>query len=119
MCTVSMIGDFYRDRFNEPSYPFTPIDPGIPLPGKPIPALPVNPIPAWPQPSTQIWLTPIGRQEFDDLKKEVETMKALLIKAKIYDEANGEPDCEMEEKIALLKRVAELVGVSLEEVFGK
>lgn len=44
-------------------------------------------------------------------------MKQLLIKAKIYDEKNNEPNCEMEEKIILLKKVAELVGVNLEEVF--
>lgn len=56
--------------------------------------------------------------EFDALKKEVETMKQLLIKAKMYDEQTGQKDCEMEEKVALLKKVAELVGIDLKEVFG-
>jgi hypothetical protein len=44
-------------------------------------------------------------------------MKKLLIKAKIYDEQNNEPNCEMEDKIALLKRVADMVGVSLDDIF--
>ncbi|VDM10415.1 unnamed protein product [Wuchereria bancrofti] len=60
------------------------------------------------------WAT---KQEFEQLKKEVEDMKKLLIRAKEYDEKTGQPDCEMEEKVALLKKVAELVGVDLSEIF--
>ena len=56
-------------------------------------------------------------EEYNELKKEVEEMKALLIKAKIYDEKNKEPKCEMEEKVKTLKQIAELMGVSLDEVF--
>jgi hypothetical protein len=44
-------------------------------------------------------------------------MKQLLIKAKIYDEKNNEPNCEIEDKVATLKRIAELMGVDLSEVF--
>lgn len=97
MCTVSMIGDHYGEKFR-PMWPQQPL-----------------------QPSTiqTITLPPaISREEFDALKRDVEEMKALLKRAKAYDEANGEPDCEMDEKVALLKRVAELVGVDLSEVFG-
>lgn len=46
-------------------------------------------------------------------------MKELLKRAKKYDEDNGEPNCEMADKVAVLKRVAELVGVSLDEIFPK
>jgi hypothetical protein len=60
---------------------------------------------------------PITQLQFDVLKKEVEHMKALLIKAKLYDEQNGEPDCEMDTKIAKLKEIATLVGISLDDVF--
>ena len=45
-------------------------------------------------------------------------MKALLIRAKEYDERNNEPHCEMEEKVELLKKIAAAVGVDLSEVFG-
>ena len=33
-------------------------------------------------------------------------MVALLKRAKKYDEENGEPNCEMDEKMALLRKVA-------------
>lgn len=51
------------------------------------------------------------------LKRDVEEMKTLLKRAKKYDEDNGEPDCEMADKIAFLRRVAAAVGVSLTDVF--
>ncbi len=61
----------------------------------------------------------ISRQEFEDLKKEVEEMKKLLIRAKEYDERTGQHDCEMEDKVETLKKIAKLVGVSLDDVFKK
>lgn len=98
MCTVSMIGDHYGDKWRD-RWP-------IGWPNQ-------SPIPSYIPLSS-----PISREEFDALKREVEEMKKLLIRAKKYDEDNGEPDCEMDEKVALLKRVAEAVGVDLSEVFG-
>lgn len=58
------------------------------------------------------------KQEFEDLKREVLQMKELLKKAKAQDEAEGNKDCEMEEKLKILRAVAEAVGVSLDDVFG-
>lgn len=60
----------------------------------------------------------VTREEFDALRKEMEELKILLLAAKRFDEATGQPDCEMDEKVDLIKRVAEIVGVDLEEVFG-
>jgi hypothetical protein len=60
----------------------------------------------------------VSKEDFDALKREVELLKEMLIAAKQYDEATGQPDCEMEEKVDLLKRIAALVGVDLQEVFG-
>lgn len=95
MCTVSMIGDHYREHFPQ-QYP-------------------------WIQTTgTNINLSNAPtREEFEALRRAVEDMKSLLIRAKIYDEENGEPDCEMEEKVEMLKRIAEMVGVDLYEVFGE
>ena len=92
MCTVSMVGDHFNQKWSQPDYQqlFNSI-------------------------STST--NTITRQEFDALKKEVEDMKQLLIKAKIYDEQNNEPNCEMEDKVATLKKIAELMGVNLDEVF--
>lgn len=92
MCTVSFVADHYREKWDKP--PVSPFAPVVP-----------------------IWES-ISRVEFEQLRREVEDMKALLKKAKIYDEENGEPDCEMEEKVAFLRKIAEAVGVDLDEVFG-
>lgn len=62
-------------------------------------------------------LPEVSRTEFDALKKEVEEMKILLQRAKEYDEKNNEPNCEIDEKVAVLKKVAELVGVNLDDIF--
>lgn len=45
-------------------------------------------------------------------------MKELLRRAKKYDEDNGEPDCEIDEKMAFLRAIAARVGVSLDDVIG-
>lgn len=66
-----------------------------------------------------IWTQPITRQEFDELKALVLEMKADLVTARQQDIANNEPDCEMEEKVVLLKKIAKMVGVTLDEVFPK
>lgn len=100
MCAVSMVGDHYRDMWkykdwsvdNEPS--------------------------VWPGTSQTITVTPISRHEFDELKRQIEEMKSLLQRAKKYDEDNNEPDCEVDEKMDLLRKVAKLVGVSLDDVIG-
>lgn len=102
MCAVSMIADDWSKR-HRPR-----IDPWI------------NPNPA---PTTPAWgtilpmLPQVSRQEFDELKKEVEKLREDLIKAKKQDEAEGNPDCEMEEKIEFLRKVADFVGVPLEDIF--
>ena len=57
------------------------------------------------------------RAEFDALKAELESLKKLLAAAKKYDEETGQPECETEEKVALLKKLAQLVGVDLSSVF--
>lgn len=59
----------------------------------------------------------ISRQEFEELKKEVLEMKELLKHAVEYDKRTGQPDCHMDEKVVLLKKVADAVGVSLDDVF--
>lgn len=103
MCTVSMVGDHYRDKW-VPMYPGIEKWPDmVPYPSG---VQPFNPIPV------------ITREEFDALKRDVEEMKALLKRAKKYDEDNNEPDCELEEKMALLRKVARMVGVDLDDVIG-
>jgi hypothetical protein len=59
---------------------------------------------------------PITRTEFDQLREEVRALRDLLHAAKIYDERTGQPDCEVEEKIAFIRQAAELVGLDLSDV---
>ena|SRR5579864_2564320 len=61
----------------------------------------------------------VTREEFEALKKDVIMMKELLMESKKYDEENGEPDCEIEEKMEKLRAIAAIVGVDLDEVLGK
>jgi hypothetical protein len=93
MCFVSMVGDHFRDQFSQRNW-FTDFNQFQALPA-------------------------VSRQEFDELKREVEGMKALLKRAKEYDERNGEPECEVDEKMDLLRKVAKLVGIELDDVLDK
>lgn len=87
-----MVGDFYGWKF-EPYRPFI----------------------------TETYTYPAGpsQAEFDALKKEVQDMKELLRRAKIYDEENNEPNCEIEDKMKFLRAVAKLVDIDLDDVIGK
>jgi hypothetical protein len=104
MCVVSMIADHYQEKWHDwKEYIITPT---------------AEP---WKNPSTTTLNLTWGptKEEFDALKKEVEDMKALLKKAKIYDEVNNEPDCEMEQKIDFIKQIAKFVGIDVDELFKK
>jgi len=61
----------------------------------------------------------VTRAEFEALRKEMEELKQLLLAAKKYDEATGQPDCEVDEKVALIKAVAKAVGVDMDAVFPR
>ena len=108
MCCVSNMGDMYRDKFSDPRWTPKPIWDDSVQPFTPF--TPLNPILKDP--------SQVTREEFDLLKKAVEEMRDVLMAAKKYDEATGQPDCEMDDKVALLKKVAEMVGVDLSSVFG-
>ena len=90
MCTVSAVGDMWGRTL-----PQTPYYPAIISGGE------------------------VTRAEFDQLKRDMQELKELLKAAKRYDEATGQRDCEMEEKIALIRKFAEIAGVSMEDLFTK
>ena len=104
MCAVSAVGDNWQNQF----------------PNKWPNMLP--PAGANPPPIGGGWVpfetNPPTRQEMNALKAEMEELKKLLEAAKAYDEATGQQDCEQAEKIALIKKVAEFVGVDMKDVLG-
>jgi len=77
-----------------------------------------NVFPKWPIDEGTRITEFVTKQEFEALKRTVEEMRELLARAIKYDEDNHEPHCEVEEKMALLRRVAEAVGISLDDVIG-
>lgn len=96
MCVVSYIGDDWRNR-QWPS--IKPEQWPIDLPSEPVK------------------LPGISREEFERLKKEIEELKKLLTAAKEYDKKTGQADCHMDEKVKLIKKLAEITGVSVKELF--
>lgn len=107
MCIVSNIGDNWRNNWIQPENPY-----------KEIP---------------KIFESNADRKAIEELqksnkklademralKKEMESLKKLLKAAKVYDEETGQKDCEMDDKVALIKKIADLVGVDMKEVFDK
>lgn len=99
MCVVSNLGDDYGRTFPDRWPGWYPTTPSTGT-------------------STVITIPPaVSREEFEALKKEVTELVKLLKAAKIYDEATGQPDCEMDEKVELIKQLAETLGVDLEDLF--
>lgn len=99
MCTVSMVGDHYRDMWRkEPWWPNQ-------MPNDRIPYEKIAP-------TIQL----VSLEEFNQLKRQVEEMKALLERALKYDEDNNEPHCETDEKMILLQKIAEAVGIDLKDL---
>ena len=88
MCTISMIGDGWREQFPQ----------------------------RWPNYNV-VDGTLVTRAEFDALKKEILELKNLLLAAKKFDEATGQPHCETDDKVQLIKEIAKAVGVNMDEVF--
>ena len=102
MCTVSMVGDDWSRRIPQ-AYPW--VQPAI---------NPTSTVYA----GQTVQFAYVSQYEFDKLKSEVESLKQLLIAAKKYDDETGQPDCEVDEKVELIRRIAQLVGVDISSVFG-
>lgn len=104
MCVVSMVMDHYADKWRWTEHPASPT---------------IYPYgPQVTSSSTVTW-NMVSQAEFDKLKEEVAELKALLAKARDYDERTGQPECEDEGKVALLRKVIEALGLDPEEVLGK
>ena len=92
MCAVSMVADHYTRKWDRW------IPPRDMIPGH----ITINDGPT--------------KADFEELKKEVRDLKELIIAAKKYDEENNQPDCENDEKFDKLRKIADLVGIDLDDV---
>lgn len=63
--------------------------------------------------------SPATKKDIDDLRTELQELKKLLKAAAAYDAASGQPECEQEEKIALIRKMAEITGVDMEDCLPK
>jgi hypothetical protein len=61
----------------------------------------------------------VSRADFDALRKEVIELKKLLEAAKKFDKSTGQPHCEVEDKVRLIKEIAKLVDVDLGDAVDK
>lgn len=107
MCVVSFVGDHYWDKWRPQPWVV------------PTPIYPINTEPVYQPVDINIDLSGVDKQEIEKLKKEVAEMKELMRKAKIYDEKNNEQNCENDEKMNILRKIAEAVGIDLDEVLKK
>lgn len=101
MCSVSAVGSYFANTFTDryPNY-YQPLQ--QPIPGTYVPVIVQN---------------PITQEQFEALRKEVAELKVLLLAAKKFDDATGQHDCEQEEKVALIKNIAKMVGVDMKDIF--
>lgn len=109
MCAVSAVGDSWARRDSWPNYP--------------------SAIPWAPTVDTAVELIRISN-EFAKYKKEHEAKYAKLLgdfkkmrqeleEAKTHDIREGNPDCEMDAKVAAIKKIAEVLNESLGTIFNK
>ncbi len=112
MCAVSNTGDYIRKNWDDN---WNTRYPSIPYPNYPK-TYPVTPLPTS-DTFTNIELAKF-REELSKLKEDVLEIKELLKAAKKFDDATDQHECEMAEKVELIKRVADLVGVDMEEIFS-
>lgn len=97
MCVVSMVADHYQQILPQ-RYGFIPSEPG----------------------DGSLWdRVRVPSDEIASLRREIESLKALLRSAKDYDDRTNQPDCEMESKIEFLRKAAALVGFDFDDVFER
>lgn len=97
MCMVSVVMDYGWERLRDWQQPIVRPDPFV---VQPIVIHPDAPTITKPAPSE-------GLAEF------IRTLEDMLERAKEYDRRNNEPDCELDEKRAALKKIADEMGVQI------
>lgn len=101
MCVVSNIGDNYQ---RNDGWPWRPVNPWPPLP---------EIDKAIPQDFRPIWEDAVKDKKIADLEDRIKALEELIRKGKEFDAATGQPDCELDEKYELLRKIAKEMGVEI------
>jgi hypothetical protein len=104
MCVVSAVGDNWRDTFPKKYPNWEDV---------------INHIPQFvPNPTSVVKDADLEQIKADiaSIRSDMIELKKLLKAAIEYDEKTGQRHCETEDKIALIKRVADAVGVDLSDL---
>lgn len=99
MCVVSMIMDDWNKKYND--------DWHKKYPG------------GWEQSPTYNFLAFATKQDIEELRKEIQELKKLIEAAHLYDVATGQPECQDEEKLAILQKLAEAIGLDISDLMEK
>lgn len=119
MCVVSFVGGHYEDEFKK--WPYTK-----PWEAPFYPPAVYTAVPNEEEIKKQIKklqdtvVAPSNAElerQINELRKQVQEMKKFLIEAIEYGKLYRQPDCGNDMKIAFLKKVAESVGMTLDDIF--
>lgn len=103
MCVYSLVVDHFTDKWR----PYVPAWPPEGTGGNGI-GVP---------PNITIGITsPLTQAEIDQFRRDVAEFKILLERAREYDRRNNEPECESDEKLTILKKIAAALDIDLTEV---
>lgn len=71
-----------------------------------------NIYPTYPTTPTYTW----PNTEVERLQKDIKALKVLLKAAIEFDKETGQPECQHEDKIKLIRKMAEAAGIDLEGI---
>lgn len=116
MCTVSMITDHFREKW-QPQVP-GPYQVPYPPNAIPWPSIPLTPQQPIDLEQLNKLLQPKAAlptaEEIAAFRADMAEFKSLLERAREYDARNNEPNCELESKKAALKAIADHFGVAID-----
>ena len=67
----------------------------------------------WVTPSIESVPPEVTKEDIAEIRRELAELRDLIKAGQRYDEATGQPDCELEEKTELIRRLAELLDVEI------
>lgn len=105
MCVMSMVSDYEIDKWRQWASPVSP-------PNTTTPIVIQNGDPK----KLEIQIENLNKN-FEELRKDFLDFKKLILKAIDYDERNNEPECEVEDKVRLIKEIAGRLNIDVSDIW--